>query len=321
MGYLEYFPPGYHDSHDKLYPLLVFAHGSGEVGSGTFEDLDKVMSWGPPSHIKNGHNMCFTVDGAEECFVVLSPQFPQADIWQTYVGELLEYVSAHPGIYKIDPRRVYITGLSRGGQLTYAFATNTLYKAYTPAAIAPVSSPMLDMDGCLISKRKIAVWAFHGRLDTVVPWAMGQLAFKAVDDCLDPVPTAEMKFTTYEDRYHDAWIPAYDPGHSVHDPNLYEWFLTKVREPEAIVGNEPDSLLPGVYPNPATEETYVEYDDETTVGLAVHTLTGQEARQIPSGVHTVNLEGLPPAVYIVTVKSKNGTIRSERVVKMNRAGY
>lgn len=110
--------------------------------------------------------------------------------------------------------------ISNGHYGTYAFAASPLAEAYTPAAIALISSPALDMDGCPISGKKIAVWAFHGRLDTIVPHAMGQLPFKLISDCTDPVPSAEMKFTTDDDRYHDAWIPAYDPGHTFHNPNL-----------------------------------------------------------------------------------------------------
>src|SRR5688572_26526163 len=72
-GYLEYLPPGYSTS-TELYPCIIFLHGSGERGSGSATDLAKVTGNGPPKHIKNGHTMCFTVNGKTECFIVLSPQ-------------------------------------------------------------------------------------------------------------------------------------------------------------------------------------------------------------------------------------------------------
>src|SRR5689334_85633 len=46
-GYLEYLPPGYATSAPKLYPVIIFLHGSGERGNGTTE-INKVSVWGTP---------------------------------------------------------------------------------------------------------------------------------------------------------------------------------------------------------------------------------------------------------------------------------
>ena len=72
VGYLEYLPPGY-ASAEKTFPLLIYLHGGGEVGDGSTESLSKVKSWGPPSFLDN-YDLCFSVDGVKECFIVLSPQ-------------------------------------------------------------------------------------------------------------------------------------------------------------------------------------------------------------------------------------------------------
>lgn len=49
------------------------------------------------------------------------------------------------------------------------------------AAIAPIAGwSEGNYDGCNIAQRKIPVWAFHGKLDTVVPYAQGVIVTGAV---------------------------------------------------------------------------------------------------------------------------------------------
>src|SRR5687767_6867101 len=67
VGFLEYLPPGYLTDTAR-YPVIIYLHGGGEAGTGTPADLERVKSWGPPSHIEDGEDMCFTVDGKQQCF-------------------------------------------------------------------------------------------------------------------------------------------------------------------------------------------------------------------------------------------------------------
>ena len=106
MGYLEHLPPNY-ESENKNFPLLIYLHGSGEDGDGSPASFEKVKSWGPPSHIASGHNMCFTVDETEECFIVISPQIVSSyHTWPRFVAALIDHILEGPDKYKVDPNRI-----------------------------------------------------------------------------------------------------------------------------------------------------------------------------------------------------------------------
>lgn len=260
VGYLEYLPPEY-ASAEKTFPLLIFLHGGGEVGDGSAQSLSKVKAWGPPSFLDN-YELCFPIDGEEDCFIVLSPQLnPELFDWVTTVRQLLDHVFNGPDGYKVDRDRVYLTGLSHGGLGAYQYAASFSNQDNQLAAIAPMSAWSENpLEACIIAERKIAVWAFHGKLDTVVPHSLGESAFRLIEKCDDPAPGAELIFTTYPDRYHDAWIPAYDPSNAIHSPNLYEWLLTKKRtppdppDPTTSVSEAETKTAWSVFPNPAADE-------------------------------------------------------------------
>src|SRR5689334_13581376 len=71
---LLHLPDDYASTTTK-YPLIMFMHGIGEVGS-TEADLTKLVGHGLPKQINNGANMQFTVGGKLYKFIVISPQAP-----------------------------------------------------------------------------------------------------------------------------------------------------------------------------------------------------------------------------------------------------
>jgi dienelactone hydrolase len=221
-GYLEYLPAGY-ESSTELYPAIIFLHGSGERGLGTVTDLAKVSNQGPPKLIKYGHKMCFTVNGKTECFIVLSPQTNDWS-WQYDVVPFVQYALQ---TYRIDPNRVYLTGLSMGGEGTWLGASYSDNAPNYFAAIAPMAGRAAVSDGTNVAAKKIPVWAFHGTLDTAIPIAAGQRPITGMIAALaSPAPI----LTIYPDADHSkTWIRAYTPDHTYHNPNVYEWFLTQRR--------------------------------------------------------------------------------------------
>jgi hypothetical protein len=321
LGYLEYLPPDY-ETEKQNFPLLIFLHGSGEEGDGSPAALEKVKAWGPPSHIQNGHNMCFTVDGTEECFIVISPQIVSSVYgWPLFVGALIDHILDGPDQYKVDPNRIYLTGLSRGGVGVYSFAADALYNRPNKlAAMAPISCFLeTSYDGCLISSREIPVWAFHGKEDTVVPYSFGLNAFISIQNCDNPSPVAEMLFTSYETdgKYHDAWIPAYDTSHKYQNPNLYEWLLkhSRVDVPVAI---EPDEYTPStliVYPNPSHNEIFLsnKLDSETT-HLTIFDMAGKIVAKIETVDRKVDISEVQRGAYIIQLKNSSGTYETARLI-------
>ena len=323
MGYLEYLPPNY-ETENKNFPLLIYLHGSGEDGDGSPASLEKVKSWGPPSHIASGHNMCFTINGTEECFIVISPQIVSSyHTWPRFVAALIDHILEGPDKYKVDPNRIYLTGLSRGGVGVYSFAGDPIYNRPNKlAAIAPISCLLeYPTDACLISSREIPVWAFHGKEDTVVPYSFGLHAFNSVQDCDNPRPVADIVFTTYENdgKYHDAWIPAYDTSHKYHNPNLYEWFLqhSRVDVPVAIESNDYKSSPLTIYPNPSHNEIFLRNTDglETT-HITIFDMAGKIVSKLETADQQVDISQLQRGAYIIQVKNSAGIFETTRLIKI-----
>jgi polyhydroxybutyrate depolymerase len=82
-----------------------------------------------------------------------------------FVAALLDDLASR---YCTDARRVYATGMSNGAMLAYHLACDLSERI---AAIAPVAGALVD-ESCNPS-RPVAVLAFHGTADRVVPYGGG----------------------------------------------------------------------------------------------------------------------------------------------------
>ncbi|MBI2808971.1 MAG: prolyl oligopeptidase family serine peptidase [Planctomycetes bacterium] len=106
-----------------------------------------------------------------------------------YLGKVLDDVE---GVFKVDKKRVYVTGLSNGAMMSYRLASEISERF---AAIAPVAGTLaLDK---FAPKRAVPIIHFHGTNDTLVPFqsankkglTIGFVRFRSVPDtikiCLD----------------------------------------------------------------------------------------------------------------------------------------
>jgi predicted peptidase len=204
-GYLERLPDDYYSDSTKQYPCIIFLHGSGERGTGTAIDLKRVASTALPK--------------VTECFIVLSPQTNKWS-WRSDGVIFTKWALTQ---YRIDPHRLYLTGLSMGGEGTWFNACFSDNEPNLWAAIAPVCGRASYTDGQNVAKKKIPVWAFHGSADTALP----------VTGLLNPI--LGMKsiagnsavITIYENQPHYIWDRVYNTTNAWHKPNVYEWLLTK----------------------------------------------------------------------------------------------
>src|SRR5690606_23243071 len=140
---------------------------------------------------------------------------------------------------RIDEDRIYLTGLSLGGGGTWTAAQD--YPELF-AAIAPVcGSRNSPSKACDLVKNNVPVWAFHGDADTTTPLSRSVNMVNAINDCT-PAPSPKAKLSIYPGVKHNAWDMAYDPGHSYHKPNVYEWLLSHKNN----AGNTPSNKPPVV---------------------------------------------------------------------------
>lgn len=202
-NYLLYLPEGYEKSEER-FPLVLFLHGAGETGT----DTAKLKKEGLPKLVTKGKTFPF---------ILVAPQ-SQGMGWNSEaLGGLLDEVASK---YRVDPDRVYVTGLSMGGGGTIALAREFPERF---AAMAPICAAMFRSPGSresTVEKLKgIPAWYFHGGKDPVVPVSGSEQLVKALKDA-----GADVKLTIYPEAGHDSWTEAYDT------PELYEWLLSHRRK-------------------------------------------------------------------------------------------
>jgi len=192
LNYLLYFPKNY--SELEKHPLILFLHGAGERG----DNLDLVKVHGPAKLVDQGKDFPF---------IIVSPQCPINKRWD--VNELVALLDEVVSKYKVDESRIYVTGLSMGGNGTWRLASEIPNRI---AAIVPIcgwGDPFAAM-----MMGKLPAWVFHGAKDQVVPLSSSEMMVETMKRI-----GAEIKFTIYPEANHDAWTETYN------NPEVYEWLL------------------------------------------------------------------------------------------------
>jgi len=159
-SFLVYAPKSY----DPCAPaaVVVDAHGATESAE-QHAGLEPFRTW--PAGLGSGWRVVADRKG----FVVVTPQ-GIGNFWnENDVDYLVEVDARVRKIARVDPARVYLTGISNGGFLSYWAACRDLdiFRGFAPIA-GSASSP-----GCKIS-RPAPLIAFHAKGDTVVPYAGGK---------------------------------------------------------------------------------------------------------------------------------------------------
>jgi predicted peptidase len=197
--YLLYLPKDYQRT-SKKYPIIFYLHGSSQKG----EDLSRLKAYGPPYAIENGRNF--------ECIIV-SPQCPgNVPLWSSekWFETLFTKIRT---TYRIDDKKVYLTGVSMGGGGAFELA-----KQYPDifAAIVPLCAwQSSEKDICKINS--VPVWTLHGADDNVVPIEETEQKAAALTKC-----KGNLRFTRLDHEGHGIhWL--YDRTDTY---NIYEWMLS-----------------------------------------------------------------------------------------------
>lgn len=196
LRYWLFVPADYAADERKLWPLLLFLHGSGEKG----DDLELVKVQGPPKLIEAKPDFPF---------VTISPQCPKETRWNA--AELAKLVDSVANNLRIDRQRLYVTGLSMGGSGTWSLLAQHpgLFAAAVPIC-GRGDLTKVDTIG------QTPVWVAVGgkdRPETV----------KANIDMVAALNAAgnTVGFTLYPDLPHDCWTATYE------NPKVWEWLLSQ----------------------------------------------------------------------------------------------
>jgi predicted peptidase len=204
ISYLLYLPDGYGQDPQQQWPLVLSLHGS-DVWGAHPEDL---IASGLPRLLTS------TLDFPA---LVLSPQAPEEAVWWgtelDKASALLDHIQA---AYAVDPRRIYLTGLSMGGFGAWALAVRQPQRF---AAVIPIAggwnseNDTVPRNICDI--KDVPIWVFHGAQDDIVLPKKAELLVNALKQC-----GVEVRYTLYPDAKHrESFERAYD------DPELYAWMF------------------------------------------------------------------------------------------------
>lgn len=192
MNYLFYTP----SNLTEKAPLVVFLHGGGEGGT----DIEKVKIHGIPKLIS---------EGREFPFYMIAPQNPYTrGFWDDRAVDKLvdEIVKNH----NIDPARIYLAGMSRGGYGVWRMGINNPDKYAAMISVCAASIPLMYTNRI----GDLPVWFFHGEKDNVVPVEVSINAYEKMK-----INNQNAKLTLYPDASHDSWTETF-----LND-EIYEWLL------------------------------------------------------------------------------------------------
>ena len=231
-GFYEYLPLGYDPAASEKYPLIVFCHGIDEQGNGTTQ-LSAILDNGLAQQLDNqvNHNntqnfpTSFTVNGKSFSFVVILPQF---NTWPapSDIDNIINYAVAN---YNVDINRIYLTGLSMGGGVVWAYAGGASSYANRLAAILPVSGAATLGAGSaqIIASANLPVFATHNSQDPTVPPSYTTDNVNFINNSNPPPnPRAVALIFPVATPTHDAWTKTYDPTQQlINGLNVYQWML------------------------------------------------------------------------------------------------
>jgi len=206
MPYRLLLPEG-HDPN-KAYPLIVFLDGIGSLGTDNEKQVKLASLLITNKNRQNRQKY--------PCFIV-APQCPGGKdfpYWNQGVnsGLVMGVIEEVEKSHRIDPKRLYATGLSDGG-----FGVWYLLNLYPNrfAAGVPIDGLGLGPE----SAPKVAhvpVWIFHGENDKAGP-------VREVVAALEKAG-GKPKYTEYNNAGHHVWGRAYE------ERELFEWLFAQKRK-------------------------------------------------------------------------------------------
>src|ERR1051325_7289128 len=211
LKYRLFKPAGY-DSRTN-YPLVLFLHGA--AGSGN----DNVRQFNGGNEVPPLALTSAPAQAKYPCFVLV-PQCPRTDSWASYGGQPTETVrltlAAIESLkreFSIDPRRLYLVGVSMGGHGVWEWVTRfpRMFAAAVPICAAGDPARASKIIG-------LPIWCLHGASDPLVnvDYARGMIAALRKAG-------GHPKYTEYAGIGHDAYRRAFQ------EPDLLPWLFAQRR--------------------------------------------------------------------------------------------
>jgi len=221
--YLLNLPPNYGEGN--TFPLVVALHGTGgsaeqserDYRLTSKSDMYNYVIVYPEGIPRPGPLKIRTWNAGECCDYAVANNIDDVE----YIATLMDYLIKR---YKIDPNKVFVTGMSNGAMMAYRLACELPRRI---KAIAPVSGTLMTKLPC--ASKSMPILHIHSELDEVVPYnggiGLGGYNFHSVDSTLrvmadiNRCPISPRIIEEYNDFTYRKWV--------CQDDIVIESYLTK----------------------------------------------------------------------------------------------
>lgn len=196
-------PTGYDAA--TSYPLIIFLHGTGEKGTNNTAQLSN-----------NANGALALVSTANQAAYPCFMMAPQANVstgwYDKNFDQIIAAMQLEMATYHIDPNRIYVTGLSMGGNGTVALVNHAPY-------LFACAVPMSGWGDTNFQKNcAMPFWVFHAAND-------GTVGVNGSDNIVNDLRNAgrPVIYTRYDTGGHGIWPTAYA------NPDLLPWMMAQRR--------------------------------------------------------------------------------------------
>ncbi len=201
--YVVFVPPQFDAA--RSWPLIVFLNGAGECGTDGWAQVSVGLGPAIMAHVERWP------------FLVVLPQKPdRASQWEDHDATVMAMLESVRKDYRVDDRRLFLTGLSQGGHGTWVLGARhkDLWNA-----IAPICG-YADATAIAGDLAAMPIWCFHGEDDKAVSVQQSKAITAAI-----AAKGGAPRLSLYPGVGHDSWVRAY------RDEPIAAWLLMARKEP------------------------------------------------------------------------------------------
>lgn len=299
-GYLEYLPDEYNSTNWKTYPVIIYIHGVNETGNGSESELCKIIyewNWEPPTQIEKNLFPYSVKDqnGTVYKYIVISPQL-------LYFGDpsgtINSFIDHLVNKYRIDPARIYLTGVSAGADYINSYAGASVANAKRVAAITPVAlcSGINQTQASNIANGNLNVWTFKCSLDSSCGnpnvGDREKALINGIKDSLAWSSTFPTNGWNCNIPYHNIWGNAYDTtfNDSIYGRrvNQYEWMIQYRND---VVNSPTPVMLENFVARYADDKVYLNWKTSAEENSDHFTIERADARQQYTPIANIAAQG------------------------------
>ncbi len=248
MNYRFLIPDNYNATYSPGYPLLVIFHGLGERGNCWDQDCYHAdQLWSPITNtppaptdatsmlLNNDHQLTNAGNYHLKAHNDAKGKLPNdqslvATAWPGFIifpqnlngwsvttsQDVIRLVRLFCKKYNIDENRIYIHGLSNGGQGVFETIKRAPWMFAAALAMSPIGDGFINQQGMAPAIAHIPMWVFQGGLDkNPYPQKTESMIRKFRE------AGASVRYTLYPDLGHGTWSTAY------REPDFFPWILGK----------------------------------------------------------------------------------------------